>query len=112
MDHIHSKTPTLEYSYITDGIYIGTNQCCVMGLADVLKKNKSLLIFLWKKISLMCRLVSICMFGYQSLIKWPQHRTSFLLVRNQSKNLYLKTERFMCIAKMATVVLPHLYRLI
>lgn len=24
----HSKTKELEYSYITDGIYIGTNQCC------------------------------------------------------------------------------------
>lgn len=39
MDHIHSKTPILEYNYITDGIYIGTNQCCVMGLAEVLKKE-------------------------------------------------------------------------
>ena len=39
MDHIHPKTPTLEYNYITDGIYIGTNQCCVMGLAEVLKKE-------------------------------------------------------------------------
>jgi len=39
MDHSHPKIPILEYSYITDGIYIGTNQCCVMGLADVLKKE-------------------------------------------------------------------------
>jgi len=39
MDHNHPKIPILEYSYITDGIYIGTNQCCVMGLADVLKKE-------------------------------------------------------------------------
>jgi len=39
MDHTHPKIPILEYSYITDGIYIGTNQCCVMGLADVLKKE-------------------------------------------------------------------------
>jgi len=39
MEHIHLKTPTLEYNYITDGIYIGTNQCCVMGLAEVLKKE-------------------------------------------------------------------------
>ncbi|MDP3956261.1 MAG: dual specificity protein phosphatase family protein [bacterium] len=39
MDHIHPKTPALEYNYITDGIYIGTNQCCVMGLAEVLKKE-------------------------------------------------------------------------
>ena len=39
MDHTHPKIPILEYSYITDGIYIGTNQCCVMGLAEVLKKE-------------------------------------------------------------------------
>lgn len=39
MEHTHPKTPTLEYNYITDGIYIGTNQCCVMGLVDVLKKE-------------------------------------------------------------------------
>lgn len=39
MEHIHLKTPILEYNYIIDGIYIGTNQCCVMGLADVLKKE-------------------------------------------------------------------------
>lgn len=24
----HPKIPILEYNYITDGIYIGTNQCC------------------------------------------------------------------------------------
>ena len=40
MEHTHPKTPTLEYDYITDGIYIGTNQCCVAGLADVLKKEQ------------------------------------------------------------------------
>ena len=39
MDHTHPKIQILEYSYITDDIYIGTNQCCVMGLADVLKKE-------------------------------------------------------------------------
>lgn len=39
MDHTHLKTSKLEYNYITDGIYVGTNQCCVMGLVDVLKKE-------------------------------------------------------------------------
>jgi dual specificity MAP kinase phosphatase len=39
MEHVHPENPKLEYDYITDGIYIGTNQCCVMGLADVLKKE-------------------------------------------------------------------------
>mgnify|MGYP001565248718 FL=1 len=39
MEHTHPKIPILEYNYITDGIYIGTNQCCVVGLADVLKKE-------------------------------------------------------------------------
>lgn len=39
MDHVHPKNPPLEYDYIVDGIYIGTNQCCVTGLADVLKKE-------------------------------------------------------------------------
>lgn len=28
MNTIHPQTKELEYSYITDGIYIGTNQCC------------------------------------------------------------------------------------
>ena len=39
MEHKHPKNPELDYNYIIDGIYIGTNQCCVMGLADVLKKE-------------------------------------------------------------------------
>lgn len=39
MEHVHPDNPELDYDYITDGIYIGTNQCCVMGLADVLKKE-------------------------------------------------------------------------
>ena len=39
MDHIHPENPELDYNHIIDGIYIGTNQCCVMGLADVLKKE-------------------------------------------------------------------------
>jgi dual specificity MAP kinase phosphatase len=39
MEHIHPKDPKLEYNHIINGIYIGTNQCCVMGLADVLKKE-------------------------------------------------------------------------
>lgn len=39
MNHTHPSNPELDYNYIIDGIYIGTNQCCVMGLADVLKKE-------------------------------------------------------------------------
>ncbi len=39
MDHIHPENPKLDYNYITDGIYVGSNQCCVMGLAEVLKKE-------------------------------------------------------------------------
>lgn len=39
MNHIHPENPQLDYNYIIDGIFIGTNQCCVMGLADVLKKE-------------------------------------------------------------------------
>jgi hypothetical protein len=36
----HQTHPkTLDYSYITDGIYIGTNQCCMMGISDMLKKE-------------------------------------------------------------------------
>ncbi len=39
MKHIHQNNSKLDYDYIIDGIYIGTNQCCVVGLADVLKKE-------------------------------------------------------------------------
>lgn len=28
MEISHPKTPIFEYDYISDGIYIGTNQCC------------------------------------------------------------------------------------
>lgn len=37
--HIHKAGGGLDYDYITDGIYVGTNQCCQMGLVDVLKKE-------------------------------------------------------------------------
>ncbi len=38
--HVHFAEPSnLDYDYITDGIYVGTNQCCTMGLSDVLKKE-------------------------------------------------------------------------
>jgi protein-tyrosine phosphatase len=37
--HEHKPGEPLEYNYITDGIYIGTNQCCTSGLAEVLKKE-------------------------------------------------------------------------
>ena len=39
MDHKHKPGATLDYDYIADGIYIGTNQCCASGLAEVLKKE-------------------------------------------------------------------------
>jgi len=37
--HEHIPNGQLDYNYITDGIYIGSNQCCVIGLAEVLKKE-------------------------------------------------------------------------
>ncbi|MBI3573219.1 MAG: dual specificity protein phosphatase family protein [Candidatus Kerfeldbacteria bacterium] len=37
LEHPHIKT--LEYDYITDGIYIGTNQCCQMHFDKRLKKE-------------------------------------------------------------------------
>jgi hypothetical protein len=38
--HIHTQTLTgLNYDYIADGIFIGTNQCCTTGLSEVLKKE-------------------------------------------------------------------------
>lgn len=37
--HEHKAGGPLDYNYITDGIYIGTNQCCMMGVAEVLKKE-------------------------------------------------------------------------
>lgn len=39
MNHEHRPDGPLDYNHITDGIYIGTNQCCTLGLADVLKKE-------------------------------------------------------------------------
>lgn len=37
MHLFHKKT--LNYDYITDGIFIGTNQCCTMGLSNMLKRE-------------------------------------------------------------------------
>jgi len=37
LEQPHSKT--LEYDYITDGIYIGTNQCCQTHFDEQLKKE-------------------------------------------------------------------------
>lgn len=34
----HPQIPILEYNYITDGIYIGTNQCCQTHFDEELKK--------------------------------------------------------------------------
>jgi protein tyrosine phosphatase len=38
--HVHFDALTaLDYNYIDDGIYMGTNQCCTAGLSEVLKKE-------------------------------------------------------------------------
>ena len=37
--HDHKNSKILDYNYITDGIFIGNNQCCKMGIAEVLKKE-------------------------------------------------------------------------
>lgn len=34
----HSQIPILDYNYITDGIYIGTNQCCQTHFDEELKQ--------------------------------------------------------------------------
>lgn len=39
MEHVHDPDAPLDYNYITDGIYEGTNQCCAVGLLDVLKRE-------------------------------------------------------------------------
>lgn len=39
MGHEHRSGDPLEYNYIEDGIYAGTNQCCAVGLAEVLKNE-------------------------------------------------------------------------
>ena len=38
--HIHENGGKLDYNYIDQGIYIGNNQCCSLGLAEVLEKEK------------------------------------------------------------------------
>ena len=35
----HSQIKKLEYDHITDGIYIGTNQCCQTHFDERLKKE-------------------------------------------------------------------------
>lgn len=35
----HPQIPILEYNYITDGIYIGTNQCCQTHFDEKLKNE-------------------------------------------------------------------------
>lgn len=37
--HSHESGGPLDYHYIADGLYIGTNQCCVLGIAEVLQKE-------------------------------------------------------------------------
>lgn len=36
---MHDQIKELEYNYIVDGIYVGTNQCCQMHFDDKLKKE-------------------------------------------------------------------------
>jgi len=37
--HDHKADGPFDYDYIIDGIYIGSNQCCIIGLAEVFKKE-------------------------------------------------------------------------
>ena len=37
--HSHVSGSPLDYNQITDNIFIGSNQCCVMGIAEVLKQE-------------------------------------------------------------------------
>jgi len=37
--HDHKIGEPLDYNYIADGIFSGTNQCCKMGISEVLKKE-------------------------------------------------------------------------
>ncbi len=37
--HSHTSGGPLDYNQITNNIYIGSNQCCVMGIAEVLKNE-------------------------------------------------------------------------
>lgn len=39
MSEKHSQIKKLEYNYIADGIYIGTNQCCQIHFDEKLKKE-------------------------------------------------------------------------
>lgn len=39
MNTDHSQIKELDYNYITDGIYIGTNQCCQTHFEEKLKKE-------------------------------------------------------------------------
>ncbi|MBI2889055.1 MAG: dual specificity protein phosphatase family protein [Candidatus Liptonbacteria bacterium] len=37
--HAHITGNPLDYHHIADGIFVGTNQCCLMGLHEVLKNE-------------------------------------------------------------------------
>ena len=39
MEHKHEAGKPLDYNYVSDGIFIGTNQCCAGGLSEVLKEE-------------------------------------------------------------------------
>lgn len=39
MDNVHPQIPVFEYSYITDNIFIGTNQCCQTHFDERLKQE-------------------------------------------------------------------------
>ena len=38
----HSHQNQLEYNYITDGIYIGTNQCCIVHFDEILSEKEGI----------------------------------------------------------------------
>jgi len=38
-NHEHKIGGPLDYNYITDGIFIGNNQCCMIGISEILKKE-------------------------------------------------------------------------
>ena len=38
-ERAHDPNEPLDYDYIGDGIFIGTDQCCAIGLSEVLKRE-------------------------------------------------------------------------
>ncbi len=74
---IHPQIKQLEYNYITDGIYIGTNQCCQTHFDQTLKKEG-----IEADISLEGERIDVpfgvkFMFGFQSKIIQLPHKSNF-----------------------------------